>query len=121
MDAVKELADAGGDGGAGAGPARAGAGRAGGRALRGDGGGGQPGSSSSSDGVEGGAARDYLEEPRHLATRRRRKFGFGFAPDSRGKLKAALKQFGNDKLVEAGLLIAPEDEQASPTTASAAG
>ena len=58
---------------------------------------------------------------RHQPRRRRRKFGFGFAPDSRGKLKAALKQFGNDKLVEAGLLIAPEDEQASPMTASAAG
>jgi DNA primase len=36
------------------------------------------------------------------------RFGFGFAPDSRSKLKTALKQFGIDKLVETGLLIDPE-------------
>jgi DNA primase len=60
------------------------------------------------DGVEGGAARAYLTE-RGISDATRKKFGFGFAPDSRGKLKAALAQFGNDKLVEAGLLIAPDD------------
>src|SRR5205085_1973640 len=38
-------------------------------------------------------------------------FGFGYAPDGRNKLKAALKGFGNDKLVESGLLIAPEDDR----------
>jgi DNA primase len=65
------------------------------------------------DGVEGGAARDYLKE-RGIKEATRRKFGFGLAPDSRGKLKAALKQFGNDKLVETGLLIAPEEEGREP-------
>jgi DNA primase len=60
------------------------------------------------DGVEGGAARAYLKE-RGISEATKRKFGFGFAPDARGKLKAALAQFGNDKLVEAGLVIAPDD------------
>lgn len=59
-------------------------------------------------GVEGGPARDYLEQ-RGISEPTRRKFGFGFAPDARGKLKSALKAFGNEKLVEAGLLIAPEE------------
>jgi DNA primase len=60
------------------------------------------------EGVAGGDARAYLKE-RGASEATRRKFGFGLAPDSRGKLKAALKQFGNEKLVEAGLLIAPDD------------
>jgi DNA primase len=59
-------------------------------------------------GVEGAAARDYLQQ-RGIDEATRRKFGFGFAPDARGRLKSALKTFGNDKLVEAGLLIAPDD------------
>jgi DNA primase len=65
------------------------------------------------DGVEGGGARDYLKE-RGIGEATRRKFGFGLAPDSRGKLKAALGRFGNEKLVETGLLIAPEDEGREP-------
>ena len=59
------------------------------------------------EGVEGGAARAYLDQ-RRISEATRRKFGFGLAPDSRGKLKAALKHFGNEKLVEAGLLIQPD-------------
>jgi DNA primase len=61
-------------------------------------------------GIEGGAARDYLKS-RGLSPATLGKFDFGFAPDSRGKLRTALKQYGNDKLVETGLLIAPEDER----------
>jgi DNA primase len=64
-------------------------------------------------GIEGAAARAYLKE-RGLAAATLARFDFGFAPDSRGRLKAALKQFGNDKLVEAGLLIAPEEEKREP-------
>jgi DNA primase len=64
-------------------------------------------------GLEGSEARAYLEK-RGITDATRRKFGFGYAPDSRGKLKAALKDFGNDKLVEAGLLIQPEDEEREP-------
>ncbi|HEX8216828.1 MAG TPA: toprim domain-containing protein, partial [Allosphingosinicella sp.] len=44
----------------------------------------------------------------------RRKFGFGFAPDARGRLKSALARFGNESLIEAGLLIQPEDEEREP-------
>ena len=62
------------------------------------------------DGVDGAAALTYLKE-RGIDDATRKKFGFGFAPDSRGKLKAALASIGNDKLVEAGLLIAPDDNK----------
>jgi len=65
------------------------------------------------DGVEGGAARAYPAE-RGIGEATRRKFGFGLAPDSRGRLKAALQRFGDDKLVETGLLIQPEEEEREP-------
>jgi DNA primase len=61
-------------------------------------------------GIEGSGARDYLKQ-RDVGEGAVRKFGFGFAPDARGKLKTALKSVGNDKLVEAGLLIQPEGEK----------
>lgn len=61
-------------------------------------------------GLEGAGARAYLDG-RGMAEATRRRFGFGFAPDSRGKLRTALKSFGGDALVEAGLVIAPEDER----------
>lgn len=60
------------------------------------------------DGVDGGDARAYLKE-RGISDATRRKFGFGFAPDSRGKLRTAMKSVGDEKLVEAGLLIAPDE------------
>lgn len=60
------------------------------------------------EGVDGAPARAYLDQ-RGIDEATRRKFGFGFAPDARGRLKGALKAFGNDKLVEAGLLIAPDE------------
>ena len=60
------------------------------------------------DGVDGGPARAYLKE-RGISDTTKRKFGFGFAPDARGKLRTALKSYGDEKLVEAGLLIAPDD------------
>ena len=59
-------------------------------------------------GLEGAEARAYLEK-RGITDSTRRRFGFGYAPDSRGKLRVALRDFGNDKLVEAGLLIAPDE------------
>ncbi|MDP8994761.1 MAG: DNA primase, partial [Pseudomonadota bacterium] len=61
-------------------------------------------------GLEGAEARAYLER-RGIGEDTRRRFGFGYAPDAKGRLRAALKEFGNDRLVEAGLLIAPEDER----------
>jgi DNA primase len=61
-------------------------------------------------GIEGGPARTYLAE-RGISAATLAKFGFGYAPDSRGRLKLALKRFGNEKLIEAGLLIAPDDQR----------
>ena len=54
--------------------------------------------------------------------RRVARFGLGLAPDNRTALKRALAKLGEDKLVETGMLIQPEEErQGEPTTASAAG
>jgi DNA primase len=64
-------------------------------------------------GIEGAEARAYLDK-RGIGDRTRQRFGFGFAPDSRGKLRAALKQFGDERLVEAGLLIQPDDNEREP-------
>ncbi|MDB5691051.1 MAG: primase [Alphaproteobacteria bacterium] len=61
-------------------------------------------------GIEGATARSYLTE-RGITAATLTKFGFGYAPDGKGRLRNALKNFGNEKLIEAGLLIAPEDER----------
>jgi DNA primase len=63
-------------------------------------------------GIEGADARDYLKR-RGIGEETRRAFGFGFAPDSRGKLKAALREFPEAMLIEAGMLIQPEDGRES--------
>lgn len=62
-------------------------------------------------GIAGADARAYLTR-RGLSQEAIRAFGIGFAPDSRGALKAALmaQGAGEDALVEAGLLIAVEDK-----------
>ena len=44
------------------------------------------------NGLEGAEARAYLER-RGISPAVAREFGFGFAPDSRGRLKRALEQF----------------------------
>ena len=62
------------------------------------------------NGVDGAEARAYLDM-RGITDQTRRRFGFGYAPDSRGKLRTALKGFGNEKLVDAGLLILPEGDR----------
>lgn len=59
----------------------------------------------------GAEARAYLEE-RGIADATQRAFGLGFAPDDRGKLEEALKEFGKDRLLEAGLIAQPEDGRA---------
>jgi len=59
------------------------------------------------DGIEGADARAYLKK-RGISESTRTAFGFGFAPDSRTKLKSALKRIDTTMLVEAGLLIEPE-------------
>ena len=58
-------------------------------------------------GIGGADARAVLEK-RGIKPETARAFGLGFAPDSRGKLKAALKDYGDPMLVEAGMLISVE-------------
>jgi DNA primase len=60
-------------------------------------------------GVEGGQARAYLDK-RGLKPETVKTFGMGYAPDSKGKLKTALAHFGEDNLIEAGLLIKVDDK-----------
>ncbi len=60
-------------------------------------------------GIEGADARVYLDK-RGIKPATIKTFGMGYAPDSRSRLKAALGQFGEDKLIEAGLLISVEDK-----------
>ena len=61
-------------------------------------------------GIEGAEARAYLEK-RGVGGATRRRFGFGFAPDARGKLRAALERFEAEQLIEAGLVIQPEGDR----------
>ena len=61
-------------------------------------------------GIGGAEARAYLQR-RGIDDRLAGAFGLGFAPDSRGKLKAALKGYGEGKLIETGLLILVEDKE----------
>jgi DNA primase len=61
-------------------------------------------------GIEGAEARSYLEK-RGISEATRHRFGFGFAPDGRGKLRTALKRFGNEALIESGLLVVPDEER----------
>ena len=55
-------------------------------------------------GLDGGEARALLQR-RGISDETRRAFGFGYAPDTRAKLRTALRDFGDPMLVEAGLLI----------------
>ncbi|WP_066794863.1 DNA primase [Sphingomonas soli] len=61
-------------------------------------------------GIEGAEARALLKK-RGVSDEVARAFGMGFAPDSRGKLKEALKGYGDPMLVEAGLLIGVENKE----------
>lgn len=62
------------------------------------------------NGMDGIQARGYLER-RGISPTLARAFGIGFAPDSRGRLKTALKSFGEGKLIETGLLILVEEKE----------
>ena len=64
------------------------------------------------NGVDGGEARAYLEG-RKISASTIQRFGIGFAPDARRKLKTALKKLGEDKLIDCGLLIKTEDRKES--------
>jgi DNA primase len=60
------------------------------------------------NGLSGAEARDYLKR-RGLDAATIQRFGLGFAPDSRSGVKRALEKLGEDKLVETGMLIKPEE------------
>jgi DNA primase len=64
------------------------------------------------NGLKGVATRDYCAK-RGISPKLIADFGIGLAPDSRGALKAALKDLGEDKLVETGMLIRPDDSGAT--------
>jgi len=55
-------------------------------------------------GIEGAQAREYLKN-RGIGPATITRFGIGFAPEGRNKLKTALLSLGEDKLVETGMLI----------------
>ncbi len=60
------------------------------------------------NGIAGADAREYLKR-RGIEQETMQRFGLGLAPDSRGALKRALEKLGEDKLVETGMLIKPEE------------
>jgi DNA primase len=62
------------------------------------------------NGIAGAEARAVLEK-RGIKAETARAFSLGFAPDSRGKLKTALKDYGDPLLVEAGMLIKVDDKE----------
>src|SRR5436305_2449471 len=59
-------------------------------------------------GLAGTEARDYLKR-REIDSATIERFGLGLAPDSRTALKRALEKLGEDRLVETGMLIKPEE------------
>ncbi|PKP90397.1 MAG: DNA primase [Alphaproteobacteria bacterium HGW-Alphaproteobacteria-16] len=61
-------------------------------------------------GIAGAEARAVLER-RGINADTARAFGLGFAPDSRGRLREALKIYGDPMLVEAGMLIQVEGKE----------
>ncbi|HVM22625.1 MAG TPA: DNA primase, partial [Sphingomicrobium sp.] len=63
-------------------------------------------------GLEGAAAREYLKG-RGIDQDVIARFGLGFAPDGRTKLKQALAHLGEDRLVETGMVIQPDEGAAS--------
>ncbi|MGL4542694.1 MAG: DNA primase, partial [Polymorphobacter sp.] len=63
--------------------------------------------------VEGAEARAYLTK-RGIDGATARAFGLGLAPDSKAKLKTALAGLGMQKLIDTGLLIAPDEPGRDP-------
>src|SRR4051812_18541166 len=59
-------------------------------------------------GLGGADAREYLKR-RGIEQATVERFGIGLAPDSRNALKRALTHLGEDKLIETGMLIKPEE------------
>lgn len=64
-------------------------------------------------GIEGEEPRSYLDR-RGIDEETRRAFGLGYAPDSHGRIGRALKTFDKPTLIEAGLLVQPDDGEREP-------
>ncbi|MDE0879149.1 MAG: DNA primase [Sphingomonas bacterium] len=62
------------------------------------------------NGLDGTPARTLLDR-RGIRPETARNFGMGFAPDSRGKLKTALADYGDAMLIETGMLISVEGKE----------
>jgi DNA primase len=62
------------------------------------------------NGLAGADAREYLKR-RGIDGETAQRFGLGLAPDNRTGLKRALGRLGEDKLVDTGMLIQPEEGQ----------
>jgi DNA primase len=62
------------------------------------------------NGIAGAEARAVLEK-RGIRAETVKAFSLGFAPDSRGKLRTALKEYGDALLVESGMLIKVDDKE----------
>ena len=60
------------------------------------------------NGLAGADARKYLAE-RQIDGKLAERFGLGLAPDNRTALKRALGKLGEDKLIETGMLIQPDE------------
>jgi len=60
------------------------------------------------NGLAGADARDYLKR-RGIDAATAERFGLGLAPDNRTALKRALGKLGEDKLIDTGMLIQPEE------------
>jgi len=60
------------------------------------------------NGLAGADAREYLKR-RDIDAAVAQRFGIGLASDSRTALKRALEKLGEDKLIETGMLIKPEE------------
>jgi DNA primase len=61
------------------------------------------------NGLAGSEAREYLKR-REINADVAQRFGLGFAPDKRNGLKRALDKLGEDKLIDTGMLIQPEED-----------
>src|SRR5438270_728157 len=60
------------------------------------------------NGLAGADAREYLKR-RGIDAATAQRFGLGLAPDSRTALKRALGKLGEDRLIETGMLIQPDE------------
>ena len=63
--------------------------------------------------AEGSSARAYLAK-RGISEAQARSFRIGLAPESRTALRSALKSVGDERLVECGMLIQPEEGKREP-------